>query len=36
MTAEAFVYDAMRTPRGKGKKTGALHSVEADQPRRPA
>jgi acetyl-CoA C-acetyltransferase len=28
MTAEAFVYDAVRTPRGKGKKTGALHSVK--------
>ncbi len=28
MTAEAFVYDAVRTPRGKGKKTGGLHSVK--------
>jgi acetyl-CoA C-acetyltransferase len=28
MTAEAFLYDAVRTPRGKGKKTGALHSVK--------
>src|SRR3954466_15879014 len=28
MTAEAFVYDAVRTRRGKGKKTGALHSVK--------
>jgi acetyl-CoA C-acetyltransferase len=28
MTAEAFIYDAVRTPRGKGKKTGALHSVK--------
>jgi acetyl-CoA C-acetyltransferase len=28
VTAEAFVYDAVRTPRGKGRKTGALHSVE--------
>ncbi|MBW8766670.1 MAG: acetyl-CoA C-acetyltransferase [Geodermatophilales bacterium] len=28
MTAEAFVYDAVRTPRGKGKKAGALHSVK--------
>jgi acetyl-CoA C-acetyltransferase len=28
MTAEAFVYDAVRTPRGKGKKSGALHSVK--------
>ena len=28
MTAEAFIYDAVRTPRGKGKKTGAMHSVK--------
>jgi acetyl-CoA acetyltransferase len=28
MTAEAFIYDAVRIPRGKGKKTGALHSVK--------
>jgi acetyl-CoA C-acetyltransferase len=28
MTAEAFIYDAVRTPRGKGKATGALHSVK--------
>ncbi len=28
MTAEAFIYDAVRTPRGKGKKTGGLHSVK--------
>ena len=28
MTAEAFIYDAVRTPRGKGKKTGSLHSVK--------
>ena len=28
MTAEAFIYDAVRTPRGRGKKTGALHSVK--------
>lgn len=26
--SEAFLYDALRTPRGKGKKTGALHSVK--------
>jgi acetyl-CoA C-acetyltransferase len=26
--AEAFVYDAIRTPRGKGKKTGSLHEVK--------
>jgi acetyl-CoA C-acetyltransferase len=25
---EAFVYDAVRTPRGKGKPTGALHTVK--------
>eukprot|EP01034_Spumella_vulgaris_P005235 gene5235-6684_t len=24
---EAFVYDAIRTPRGKGKKDGSLHEV---------
>jgi acetyl-CoA C-acetyltransferase len=28
MSSEAFIYDAVRTPRGKGKKTGALHSVK--------
>ncbi|WP_030105229.1 acetyl-CoA C-acetyltransferase [Actinoalloteichus caeruleus] len=27
MTAEAFVYEAVRTPRGRGKRTGALHGV---------
>ncbi len=26
--AEAFVYDHVRTPRGKGKKTGSLHEVK--------
>jgi len=26
---EAFIYDAVRTPRGKGKKDGALHEVPA-------
>ncbi|MEN9543761.1 MAG: putative acyltransferase [Pseudomonadota bacterium] len=25
---EAYIYDAVRTPRGKGKKDGALHSVK--------
>ena len=25
---EAFIYDAVRTPRGKGKKDGSLHSVK--------
>lgn len=28
MTTEAFIYDAVRTPRGKGKKDGALYSVK--------
>ncbi len=28
MTCEAFIYDAVRTPRGKGKKDGALHEVK--------
>ena len=28
MTTEAFVYDAIRTPRGKGKKDGSLHEVK--------
>jgi acetyl-CoA C-acetyltransferase len=26
--AEAYVYDAVRTPRGKGKKTGALYTTK--------
>lgn len=26
---EAFIYDAIRTPRGKGKKDGSLHEVKA-------
>ncbi|HET6165927.1 MAG TPA: acetyl-CoA C-acyltransferase, partial [Marmoricola sp.] len=26
--AEAFVYDAIRTPRGKGKKDGSLHGTK--------
>jgi acetyl-CoA C-acetyltransferase len=25
---EAFIYDAIRTPRGKGKKDGSLHSIK--------
>ena len=25
--ADAFVYDAVRTPRGRGKKDGSLHEV---------
>ena len=28
MTTEAFIYDAVRTPRGRGKKTGSLHGVK--------
>jgi acetyl-CoA C-acetyltransferase len=28
MSSEAYVYDAIRTPRGKGKKTGALYGVK--------
>ena len=27
--AEAFVYDAVRTPRGRGKPDGSLHEVSA-------
>ncbi|MBG0567585.1 acetyl-CoA C-acetyltransferase [Actinoplanes aureus] len=28
MTTEAFIYDAVRTPRGRGKKNGSLHGVK--------
>ncbi len=28
MTTEAFVYDAVRTPRGKGKQNGSLHETK--------
>ncbi len=28
MSNEAFIYDAIRTPRGKGKKDGSLHEVK--------
>lgn len=28
---EAFVYDAVRTPRGRGKATGSLHGVQPHQ-----
>ncbi|MDX3004911.1 acetyl-CoA C-acetyltransferase [Kribbella solani] len=31
MTSEAFLYDAIRTPRGKGKAAGALHEVKPIQ-----
>jgi acetyl-CoA C-acetyltransferase len=27
--AEAFIYDAVRTPRGRGKNTGSLHEITA-------
>src|SRR3954466_14821928 len=27
--ADCFIYDAVRTPRGRGKKDGALHEVTA-------
>ena len=26
--AEAFIYDAIRTPRGKGKRGGSLYEVK--------
>ena len=26
---DAFIYDAVRSPRGKGKKDGALHELSA-------
>ncbi|MFE3000928.1 acetyl-CoA C-acetyltransferase [Nocardia sp. NPDC059246] len=28
MTAEAFIYDAIRTPRGRGKENGSLHGIK--------
>ncbi|MFD6859846.1 acetyl-CoA C-acetyltransferase [Rhodococcus sp. NPDC060086] len=28
MTTEAFIYEAIRTPRGRGKKNGSLHPVK--------
>ncbi|MEU4790201.1 acetyl-CoA C-acetyltransferase [Micromonospora tulbaghiae] len=28
MTTDAFIYDALRTPRGRGKPTGSLHGVK--------
>ena len=27
--AEAFIYDTIRTPRGKGRKDGSLHEVSS-------
>ncbi|WP_420151012.1 beta-ketoacyl synthase N-terminal-like domain-containing protein, partial [Spirosoma sp.] len=29
--AEAFIYDAVRTPRGRGKSDGSLHDVQPIQ-----
>ena len=26
--SEAYIFDAIRTPRGKGKKDGSLHEVK--------
>ncbi|MFK0280923.1 acetyl-CoA C-acetyltransferase [Streptomyces sp. NPDC090499] len=28
MSTEAFVYDAIRTPRGRGKRSGSLHGIK--------
>ncbi|MFB7900572.1 acetyl-CoA C-acyltransferase, partial [Streptomyces xiamenensis] len=28
MSTEAYVYDAIRTPRGRGKANGALHGTK--------
>jgi acetyl-CoA C-acetyltransferase len=28
VSTEAFVYDAVRTPRGRGKQNGSLHGVK--------
>lgn len=28
VSTDAFIYDAIRTPRGRGKKTGSLHEVK--------
>src|SRR5690554_2629409 len=28
MTTEAYIFDAVRTPRGRGKKDGSLHRVK--------
>ncbi|WP_018178689.1 acetyl-CoA C-acetyltransferase [Jongsikchunia kroppenstedtii] len=28
MTSDAFIYDAIRTPRGRGKASGSLHTVK--------
>lgn len=31
MTTEAFIFDAIRTPRGRGKPGGALHEIKPIQ-----
>ena len=28
---DVFIYDALRTPRGKGRKDGSLHEVTASR-----
>ncbi|HEY0806664.1 MAG TPA: acetyl-CoA C-acyltransferase, partial [Pseudonocardiaceae bacterium] len=28
MSTEAFIYEAIRTPRGRGKQTGSLHATK--------
>ena len=28
MRSEAFIFDAVRTPRGRGRNTGALHGIK--------
>ena len=33
--ADAYIYDAVRTPRGKGRKDGALHEELARYPLTP-
>ena len=30
--ADAYIYDAVRTPRGKGKKDGSLHEITGLSP----
>ena len=27
MTTDAYIYDAIRTPRGRGKESGSLHPI---------
>ena len=29
MTQDAYIYDAIRSPRGKGRKDGSLHQMTA-------